>query len=57
MTFKYTIETDSDKVDFQQVADVLHSAGLASNTDVKQAEKSFRNSDITIYIKDGNKVL
>ena len=41
MTFKYTIETDSDKVDFQQVADVLHSTGLASNTDVKQIEKSF----------------
>lgn len=57
MTFKYTIETDSDKVDFRQVADVLHSAGLASNTDVKQTEKSFRNSDITIYIKDGNKVI
>ena len=57
MTFKYKIETDSDKVDFQEVADVLHSAGLSRHSDAKGTEKAFRNSDITIYIKDGNKVI
>ena len=49
MTFKYKIETDSDKVDFQEVADVLYSAGLSRHSDA--------NRDITIYIKDGNKVI
>ena len=57
MTFKYKIETDSDKVDFQEVADVLHSAGLSRHSDATGTEKVFRNSDITIYIKDGNKVI
>ena len=57
MTFKYKIETDSNKVDFQEVADVLHSAGLASSSDVEETEKAFKNSDITIYIKDSDKVI
>ncbi len=57
MVFEYQIETDPDKVDYQQVADVLHSAGLASQTDVEGTEKAFRNSDITIFIKDGDRVI
>lgn len=57
MTFPYQIETDVDKVDFQEVAHVLHSAGLASNSDVGETETAFRNSDITIFIKDGERVI
>ena len=57
MTFKYQIETDPDKVDFTQVAQVLHSAGLAKNTDVAKTEEAFRNSDITLFIKDGDRVI
>ncbi|MGT2907072.1 GNAT family N-acetyltransferase [Streptococcus dentiloxodontae] len=57
MTFKYQIETDSDKVDFEQVAEVLHSAGLASSTNAEQTKKAFQNSDLTIYIKDGDRVI
>ena len=57
MTFTYQIETDVDKVNFQEVAEVLHSAGLAKETDVPNTEKAFRNSDITIFIKDGDRVI
>ena len=57
MTFAYQIETDVDKVNFQEVAEVLHSAGLAKETDVPNTEKAFRNSDVTIFIKDGDRVI
>ena len=57
MTFTYQIETDVDKVNFQEVAEVLYSTGLAKETDVPNTEKAFRNSDITIFIKDGDRVI
>ena len=57
MTFAYQIETDVDRVNFQDVAEVLHSAGLAKETDVPNTEKTFRNSDVTIFIKDGSRVI
>lgn len=57
MTFPYQIETDANKVDYAQVTTVLHKAGLASSTDVEKNEKAFKNSDITIFIKDGDKVI
>lgn len=57
MTFPYQIETDANKVDFQQVTDVLHKAGLGSSSNPSDNEKAFKNSDITIFIKDGDQVI
>ncbi|MBM7642920.1 GNAT family N-acetyltransferase [Streptococcus loxodontisalivarius] len=57
MTFPYTIETDPNLVDYDQVTDVLHKAGLGSSSDRSANEKAFKNSDITIFIKDGDKVI
>ncbi len=57
MTFPYQIETDANKVDFQQVTDVLHKAGLGSSSDPSDNEKAFKNSDITIFIMDGDQVI
>lgn len=57
MVFPYQIETDANKIDYEQVADVLIKAGLNSNRDVLSTEKAFKNSDITIFIKDGNRVI
>lgn len=57
MIFPYYIETDPNKVDYAQVADVLHSAGLAKNTAIEDTEKAFKNSDITIFIKDRDRVI
>ncbi|KXT75676.1 GNAT family N-acetyltransferase [Streptococcus sp. DD12] len=57
MSFPYTIETDPEKVDYQQVADVLHKAGLSSHHDAEMQEKVFKNSDVTLFIKDKDRVI
>lgn len=57
MTFPYQIETDANSVDYEQVVDVLIKAGLNPNRDVPSTEKAFKNSDITIFVKDGDRVI
>lgn len=56
MTFNYQIETNPQSVDYGQVTAVLQSAGL-SQSGSQEHEKAFKNSDITIFIKDGQKVI
>ena len=57
MTFPFQVETDANKVNYQEVTDVLHKAGLVSSTETDAIEKSFKNSDITIFVKDDDKVI
>ena len=57
MTFKYTIETDPNQVDYKQVTRVLEKAGLISEPNEKKQEQAFKNSDITIFVQDGGKVI
>ena len=57
MSFNYHIETDVSQVNFADVAEVLVKAGLSSELEIESTEKAFKNSDITIFIKDGEKVI
>lgn len=57
MTFKYTIETDPNKIDYKQVAKILEKVGLISEPNENKQEQAFKNSDVTVFIKDEQRII
>ncbi len=57
MAFKYTINSNTETIDFQQVAELLEKVGLVKTVDADLQEKVFRNSDEMIFVKDGDRII
>ena len=57
MSFDFEVETDPNKVDYDQVTAVLQGAGLSKSGNSQEHEKAFKNSDITIFVKGGSQVV
>lgn len=57
MTAHYTIKTSPEGIDFQQVARLLEKVGLTDATEAELQERTFKNSDVTIFVKDKDKII